>query len=150
MHVATCNAHRCQALRTAIGLQQQVNHLIGYQVTTFEQDRLGAHGQQFFRGRGQGVSSDQTFTAGGHHHEVKRQAGESILVNGPSHDLDNFRCMQHPDIYGVNADDFNHRLDLRLQKLGGYSMESSRREACLRAYRCGLEARRPVIQNWTY
>ena len=164
------DARRCQALRTAIGLQQQVNHLIAYQVTPFEQDRLGAHGQQFFGGRGQsvsihnvvtqqqscfvqirsdyrdarkqladqhfdGVSSDQTVTAGCHHHGVKHHAGELIMVNSPSHDLDNLRCMQHPDLDGVNADVFNHRLDLRLQKLGRHSMDALDTQGVLRCQR---------------
>ena len=167
MDIAASNAGRCQALRRALGLQQQINHLVSSQVPPLEHDRFCTQVQQVLGGLGQGIgigngapqqqsgfvqvggdhahawkqfthqhlhgfAGNQTVATGGYHHRVKHHPLKFVVVNGPSHHLDNTRGVQHADLDGVDTNVLHNRLDLGLQELGRYGVNALHAQRVLR------------------
>ena len=67
---------------------------------------------------------NQAVTTGGHHHRVQHHMVNVVMVNGPSHHIDNGRLVQHADLQGIDPDVIHDRLNLRLQKRGGHGMDA--------------------------
>ena len=81
-------------------------------------------------------TGNQAVPTGSHHHGIQHHVFQLVVVDSPSHYIDNFWGMQHADLDGINANVVHHRLNLGFEKLGWYAVNTLHTLGVLRSQSC--------------
>jgi len=82
-----------------------------------------------------GCIRHQSITTARHHHRVKHNVGQFVMVNGPCHNLHTAGRGQHANLDSVDANVFHHGLNLYFQKLVRHRVNALHADGVLRSQR---------------